>query len=195
MTTPIREGHLEFTFDDTWTVILKWDDTPSYKHGLRDQVEGSKAVDFACLRGGDVFLIEAKDYRGSEHDPATKKKLRDGGEDLVSAVACKVRDTVAGLVGAARLARDDDATALAQALAARRSAVVAVMWIEHAAPPATVKPKVQALRNKARGGVESDRLQAAVRWLGARALICSRADANHIPGLDVRSLHGAIRRP
>lgn len=192
--TTIREGDLDFTFDATWTLVVKWDDTTTFKRGLRDQVEGSKAVDFVGLHTAGVFLIEVKDYRGSEHTPQTRNTLRDGGEDLVVTVARKVRDTVAGLVGAARHDRTTDTSKLAHAIVDPKPAVCVALWIEHAATLPRVKPSVQELRNKARGGVEFDRLQAAVRWLGARAMICSRADSGRLPGLKVRSIGGASRR-
>lgn len=191
---PITEGDLVFTFDAEWTLVLKWDDTAAFKNGLCKQIPGSKAVDFVGVRGGTVFLIEVKDYRGSEHTPITRSTLRDGGEDLISAVAAKVRDTVAGLVGTARLDRSRDAALLAHALVDPKPELCVTLWIEHAATLPNVKPSVQEQRNKARGGVEFDRLQAAVRWLGARTMICSRADARRLPGLDVRSKHGAARR-
>jgi hypothetical protein len=191
---PITEGDLVFTFDTEWTLVLKWDDTAAFKNGLCKQITGSKAVDFVGIHGGTIFLIEVKDYRGSEHTPVTRNTLRDGGDDLVTTVATKVRDTIAGLVGAARLDRTQDATLLAKALVDPKPELCVALWIEHAATLPNVKPGVQALRNKARGGVEFDRLQAAVRWLGARAMICSRADAHRLPGLDVRSKHGATRR-
>lgn len=120
--------------------------------------------------------------------------LRDGGGELVATVATKVRDTVAGLVGAGRQARAPESATLLHRLADAKTCVNVVLWLEHAATLPGVKPRVQDLRNRARGGVEFDRLQASVRWLGARVLICSRADVARVPGLAVRSVAGAARR-
>lgn len=193
-TRTLREGDLDFTFDATWDLLIKWDDTATYRRGLANQVEGSRAVDIVGRCGRELFLIEIKDYRGSERAPTTRQTLADGGEDLVTTVATKVRDTIAGLVGAARLDRDADTQALTRSLVEPKQPVCVVLWIEHAATLPGVKPSVQALRNKARGGVEFDRLQSAVRWLGARTLICSRADTHRLPGLIVCSTPGATRR-
>ncbi|MBL9102391.1 MAG: hypothetical protein JNL82_15605 [Myxococcales bacterium] len=188
-----REGDLDFAFDASWTLVSKWDDAASYRKGV-GQVEGTTAVDFIGLRADELFFLEVKDYRASERTPPTRQVLRDGGSNLVTVVASKLRDSVAGIVGAGRLDRDSDTTTLLRHLADTNTRVWAILWIEHAATLPGVKPRVQNLRNRARGGVELDRLQAAVRWLGARALICSRDDRVHIDGLSVRSTAGATRR-
>jgi hypothetical protein len=187
------EGDLEFAFDGAWTIVLKWDDAAAYRKGI-GQLEGSAAVDFVGLRGDDLYLLEVKDYRASERLPTTRQTLRDGGGELVATVATKARDTVAGIVGAGRQGRSPEPATLLHRLADPKTSVNVVLWIEHAATLPGVKPSVQDLRNRARGGVEFDRLQASVRWLGARALVCSRADAVHIAGLSVRSVAGASRR-
>ena len=188
------QGDLEFTFGATRAVVLKWDDTAAYRNALHHQVEGSRAVDFVGLRGRDLYLVEVKDYRGSERTPTTRRTLRDGGTGLVDTVAVKVRDTVAGIVGAARLGRATEAAALARSLVDAGAPLWVILWLEHAATLPNVKPSVQALRDKARGGVETDRLQAALRWLGAHTLICARADQARVPGIAVRSTPGAKRR-
>jgi len=155
---------------------------------------GSRAVDFVGIRDGNLYLIEVKDYRGSERTPSTRKKLRDGGTDLIYIAAAKVRDSVAGIVGTAHLDRDAETATLARGLINPTVPVWVVLWIEHAASLPSVKPSVQALRNKARGGIDTDRLQAAVRWLGAHTLICARGDHARIPGITVVSIPGAKRR-
>ena len=40
---PITEGDLVFTFDAEWTLVLKWDDTAAFKHGLPPELSPSPA--------------------------------------------------------------------------------------------------------------------------------------------------------
>ena len=94
----LREEDLDFTFDATWQVCSQWDKEGVYSD-LKTQASGSKGVDFVGLRGGALYLIEVKDYRTVEHQSSTREKLTD--DMLADIVAAKVRDTVAGLIGAA----------------------------------------------------------------------------------------------
>jgi hypothetical protein len=97
---------LRFEFDDQWTAVEKWDDAAAFKDGIRKlngevwnndrktfESVGAKAVDIVGVLGRDLYVIEVKDFRG--HPETTKQQVQ--GRSLE--IACKVRDTVAGLVG------------------------------------------------------------------------------------------------
>ncbi|HEY8376975.1 MAG TPA: hypothetical protein VIK91_10825 [Nannocystis sp.] len=188
--TILREGDLDFAFDATWSVA-RHSDTEPVRLALRDQVPESRGVDLVGV--GDsaraLFLIEVKDYRTSEGRGSTRRKLADDGRSLAEVVAAKVRDTVAGLIGAARSDRDPDWTITRRALDER---VWVVLWIEHAGVERTTS--VRARRRRIDAGVLEQSIGRRCRWLNARALVCSR-DGLCLPGLTVKSIPGAARTP
>lgn len=185
----IQEGDLIFTFDPDWTVFRPWDKESVYL-ALRDQVSGSRGVDIVGVRDRPhaLYLIEVKDYRTSENQPSTKKKLADEGRDLAEIVATKVRDTVAGLVGAARQQRDEAWERTRDALTAK---VWVVLWMEHAA---VARNSVQDRRGKGEAIVLQRSITRRCRWLRAHVEVCSR-ERSCLPGMAVKSVPGAARTP
>ncbi|MCY1066688.1 hypothetical protein OV090_18070 [Nannocystis sp. RBIL2] len=196
MTDPartFREEDLDFTFDATWTIARQWD-TESVFLTLRDWVPGSHGVDFVGVRAGkpNLFFIEVKDYRTSEDRGSTRDKVENSGERLAELVGAKVRDTVAGLIGAARAARDPDWKQARLALSVEKGNVWVVLWIEHAGLAGPVKVRRQ--RESIGTGVLQESIRRRTRWLHARALVCSR-DGECLPGLTVKSIAQAERVP
>jgi hypothetical protein len=97
----MREGNLDFDFGGSWTVLKYDEDGGFYKTKVEKNVKHTKAVDFLCIPGNQqpLFLIEAKDFSlGVPHREKFKK--------VPMAVAIKVRDTVAGIVGGSHCATD-----------------------------------------------------------------------------------------
>lgn len=88
-----REGDLEFNFGPSW-VMLKYDKSGCYyKTTLNRDIEQTKAVDFLCLDAtGPLLMLEVKDF--SRAVPDLEKF-----ENVPLAVAQKVRDTLAGILG------------------------------------------------------------------------------------------------
>lgn len=188
----LREEDLDFAFDDGWAVCSQWDKESVYK-ALMGQVSESKGVDFVGLRdgpNGELFLIEVKDYRTSERTASTREKVDNGGAVLADIVAAKVRDTVAGLVGAARTERSAGWDACLKPLTER--GVWVVLWIEHAGLDPRSSSPVQKKRAKVGAVTLLDNLKRRCRWLSARVAVCSR-DGGEVPGLTVRSIAGAAR--
>lgn len=186
----IREEDLDFAFDASWQVCSHWDTEP-VRLALLSQASGSHGVDLVGLREGptgSLYLIEVKDYRTSEKQLSTREKLADDGDPLADIVAGKVRDTVAGLVGAARLERDDAWRACVDSLVQRE--VWVVLWIEHAELDAS--SPVQRKRAKVRALPLIDSMKKRCRWLSAKVAIYSRSD-NGLPGVTVRSVPAAAR--
>lgn len=180
-----REEDLDFTFNADWNVCSHWDQEAVYSD-LKDQVSGSAGVDFVALRPGALYLIEVKDYRTFEKDDSTREKLADDGRPLADIVAGKVRDTVAGLVGAARNGQVPAWKVCLGALVTRKLWVV--LWIEHA----DVNP-VLVKRAKAGAGVSIlPQLKKRCRWLTPHVTVCSRR-GELVPGLEVRSIPDAKR--
>lgn len=95
----ITEDGLEFLFPNDWHVS-KYDDWSFYRNQFQSSCGGAKAVDIVAKSPDrSIWLIEIKDYR---RHPRTK------AIELPEEVACKVRDTLAGLVAARCNANDAD---------------------------------------------------------------------------------------
>ncbi len=104
MVNTLTEGRLTFSFSnrsdvtayDRWSFVL---------NQFQSFCGSSKAVDFLCIDGGVLWIIEVKDYRL----PRTPKP-----SNLSMMVAGKVRDSVAGLVAAQCNANDPQEQQFAQ---------------------------------------------------------------------------------
>lgn len=141
MPTQLDVEKQRFEFGDNWTVALKYDDSRFYRGGperLKGELEersnnesktvpqATRAVDVIGLHQQDgVLLLEAKDFRG--HRIENKNRLQ---RQIILEVALKTRDTVAGLLGAARSAVTEfPAEGLVAAMQGGRMVTV-VLWIE-----------------------------------------------------------------
>lgn len=87
---------IRFTFGASWKAV-QWDETQAFRKGIQ-RLQNTKAVDLIAMRPDVVGLIEVKDFR---HDPKTDWPRVTSGS-LVEEVAHKVRDTLAGILAAAR---------------------------------------------------------------------------------------------
>lgn len=177
--TTIVEGRLVFKFGPSWNVE-KYDEQNVHAKGIQvvqgpvrcankhctrrgDNAScpschyelgvGTKAVDFVAIRNGDPYLIEVKDFRGYRIE--NKGRLRD---DLAVEVAFKVRDTLAGLLGAVNT---DDRTVWEPLVAPMlRRAPKVVLWLERDCG-GLEKPGDGARRAAAL----QDELKRLLRWL------------------------------
>jgi hypothetical protein len=102
--TVITEGQLTFTFPAGATAC-KYDDWQFYRNQFNSAFGGTKAVDLIYIDDEQTWLIEIKDYRLHE-----RTKPSNIGDEI----ACKVRDTLAGLVAAKCNANDADEKAIAK---------------------------------------------------------------------------------
>lgn len=129
MTTTLMEQQLAFTFVDG-VEPSQYDEWSFYRNQFNAVCGGTKAVDFVCLDGDQLWLIEVKDYR---------RHPRIKAVDLGDEVAAKVRDTLAGLVAAHCNANDAEEKRLAgQAL--RRSRCRVVLHLEQPSKPSRLFP-------------------------------------------------------
>jgi hypothetical protein len=112
----VTVGDLTGTFDEGWRVS-KYDEWGHYRNQFIKVCEGVKAVDVLALEPKVCcWLVEVKDYR---------RHARTKPSELAEEVAEKVRDTVAGLVGAQFCAADETKRKSArQALRSRNLRVV-----------------------------------------------------------------------
>lgn len=177
------EGALVFHFGAGWSVD-KYDEHIDYKGGIMRLV-GTRAVDFVGLHESEregkpsrqLHFIEVKDFRG--YRIQNKQRISDG--DLAVEVALKVRDTIAGIVGAYRGTWGQERWGThVRALTAREPIRVA-LWLEedHPASRTMPAPPSPAL---------IDDLKRQLFWLRAHVLVLNRAcSAGHVPSLFVEN--------
>ena len=194
MPTPLDVEKQKFTFGDSWTVAFKYDDTRFYRGGperLKGDLEersnnatkivpqATRAVDIIGLHQQDgVLLLEAKDFRG--HRIENRNRLQG---QVILEVALKTRDTVAGLVGAARSAVTEFPSGdLLAALQAGRNVTV-VLWIED--DTFLDEQRTKAVLNQLNGV-----LKAKLAWLNVRTLVQSSRVPSKLRDLVVTNLAG-----
>lgn len=176
MNTVFEESGLRFTFDEQWRVF-QYDTCPHFLHRMQE-TRGSAAVDFIGLHGKALYLFEVKNLRHTEWQTPEK----------IEGIARKVRDTVAGAVGAARLKASPVETwpevvrclTTAPAAGGPKEAVHVLAWIE--------LPRLSSL-GKTKGDYQKS-LSKKLRWLNADVLLLNSHDpeALRIPGLSVTRL-------
>lgn len=192
MSQVFEEDKLRFEFGSQWKVERydgkegagtgTWDGHPFYRNQV-SRLPATKAVDFVgVITVDDTYLIEVKDFRG--YRIKNKKRLTSG--DLALEVAYKVRDTVAGLVGAVRNeASPTVLSASAKMMLDRTKCVRVVLWLED---DAAVNPKAWAEELN----TLTTRIQSYLRWLTARVLVVSQSThADKPPHLQVSNVPGA----
>jgi hypothetical protein len=201
-----NEGKLRFEFGAGWSVS-KYDQHPFYlehverlkgpvtvvktKGGGATQtfeVEmGTLAVDFLGV-GPDQYahFIEVKDFRGYRIE--NKKRIKSG--ELAHEVARKVRDSIAGCIGAARNATAPNALgSVATHLANHDRRVFVTLWLEDdlESDPRQWKQELDTI------GVE---IRRRLKWLTTEVLVISLSThQTRPPALAVTNLPGAGRRP
>ncbi|WP_437939327.1 hypothetical protein [Sorangium sp. So ce341] len=188
---------IRFEFGESWTLAEKWDESRAFLSGIgRLQGEwtdddtgaparvGTKAVDIVGVREGRLYLIEVKDYRGY---PIETKKRQP--HELPIAIACKVRDTVAGLVGAGRQGAEPWVESCARLLVERKARVHVIAWIADPDLRAAEPIKKREIWQKER----SDRLKQRLSWLTRYVTVASPFDGR-VGDVTAQSLPGAGQR-
>ena len=195
MPTPLDVEKQKFTFGDSWTVAFKYDDSRFYRGGperLKGELEersnneskvipqATRAVDVIGLhQEGGLLLLEAKDFRG--HRIENKNRLQ---RQIILEVALKTRDTVAGLLGAARSAVTEfPSEGLVAAMHADKTVTV-VLWIEDDTFQEVQKTK--AVLNQLNG-----MLKEKLAWMNVRTLVQSSHAPSKLRDLIVTNLPGA----
>lgn len=179
-----------FNFGDPWTVAFKYDDEDYYRRkggiqGLNGHVDGekesTKAMDVVALRETfGLLLLEAKDFRG--HRIKNKPRIVNG--EVILEVALKVRDTIAGLVGAARSEETGFPSAAVFALLPPGEKVTVVLWIED-------DVQSDVFRAKQQMHTLNELLKAKLAWLNVKTFVLSSRVPNKLRDLTVTNLPGA----
>lgn len=120
----IDEGSLRFTFPDEWNSI-KFDDTNFYRDRL-DKLNNTKAIDILAKYENTLHFIEVKDFR--QHRIENQQRQTSG--ELMIEVAQKFRDTLAGLVGAARWNNENLSVYFQQLLEHPNDKIEVVLFLE-----------------------------------------------------------------
>ena len=144
----MKEGNVVWTFPEGWSAV-KYDDWSFYRKQFQRVAGGTRAMDILALSpAGDLWMIEAKDYRRNRRDP--------GKGPLPMEVARKARDTLAGLLAASANAVGDERDFARVAVRAKRIRVV--LHVEQATNRSRLFPTVcdpadvrQKLRQLVRG--------------------------------------------
>jgi hypothetical protein len=171
------EGYQRFTFDDQFWTVFKYDHEAAYQDRIQKLPE-TKAVDFVGMHHKNVYFIEAKDFRGYRIE--NKNRLLD--EALPVEIGQKVRDTIAGIIGAYRTTSDPGRwEMLAKTLTARNSMVRVVVWLEYD------MPAQNPARQKVRASVESNVFKKKLFWLTPRVFVTNQANHN-LPNATVVNL-------
>ena len=175
------ESRPEFTFDDHWQVV-QWDQEPLYRaSGGFGSLPQTLASDFVGLHpAAGVHLFELKNFAAFHHE--NREKLADAG--FHSALAGKVRDTLAGAVWARDRSHDHGATAsLLKAMVERwvtaPPQVRVVLWIEDV--PAVAPPVAEHIANAVHRA-----LKRMVGIKNVRVLDMASHARSPLPGLTVR---------
>ncbi len=177
MPTALQVEDQLFTFGDAWTSAFKYDDTDFYRTKMEKHLPQTKAVDvLAICHKQELLLLEAKNFRG--YRIANKKRLSNG--ELAIEVALKVKDTVAGIMGALRSRISAFETVGKSMITAEK--LIVVLWLED-----------DTSRNLSEWKVCLDTINQKIKehlaWLGpVRTLVLSSQTANRLPDLTVKNL-------
>ena len=176
-----QEGRQRFSFDERWSVAKYDQESPS--RTLQSAIPGSKAIDF-CARTSPpdaLFLIEVKDFR--THHGENRERLDGSTGVLAKEVAQKVRDSIAGIIGAARTNPDPFWSRIGKACASPSVKLFIVLWMEVDSYGQT------AQQMKPRLDVHLKKLKEQLRWSGSHVMLLNeQVWANDIPGMQVRSV-------
>ena len=188
MPTVLDVEKQRFTFGNAWKIAFKYDDTNFYRGGpekLKGKIDGhaqsTRAVDVIALHDeAGLLLLEAKDFRG--HRIANKKRITDS--EIIIEAAIKARDTLAGLIGAARTNNHQfDAVTIWKAMG-KNNRLVIVLWLEDDASK-------DALRWKQQLDTLTQLLKTKLGWLEAKCFVLGNATKNRLADLIVTDLPGA----
>lgn len=174
--TIIVEERLVLDLGPSWDVV-KYDDHSVYHEGIKC-LQGTKAVDILGERGGDLYFIEIKDFRG--HRIENRARLRDG--DLAVEVALKVRDTLAGLVGAARTRTSESWRSWAASVL--KSTPKVLLWLEQDRAESDDRGRGRPLTLK-------DRLDQNLRWLHPHVMVVDQHRCS-LPDITARNLSDRV---
>jgi hypothetical protein len=191
--TIIVEKRLRFEFGPSWQDARKYDEHEVYRAGLeglkakvaceacgsqflcqrcgREADADSRAVDIVGRYRGQLYLIEVKDFR--EHEVENRARI---GRGLAIEVARKVRDTLAGMVGAAHGRDGPSWKPLVEPLLQKQPHVL--LWLEEDLRPERIEKRGHPAPDVA------ESLRICLRWLSQTVMVVNQQTV--WPALDVK---------
>lgn len=192
------EEQVRFEFDPALWFAMKWDGSraftgPTGIRSLNGELtdlknntrvpHGTKAVDFIGLHDGELYLFEVKDFRGYAAENAYRQEV-----ELPLEIGLKVRDTLAGILAAHRLAPMAWTEAAMAALTVRSNRLHVVAWISEDRPKHAGDRRYHTKTTNVRTHQLQERLAWLTRYVWADDPInpCSP-----LPGVQARTLRSA----
>ena len=179
------ESELLFDFSDkTWSYLMQYDEESDF-FKIRDAVKGTKAVDFiGVFDEKNLAIIDVKNFRGYRIE--NKSRLENGEDSLDMEVAKKVRDTIAGIAGAAiNSTHKADYWQKYLSFFQHKKRIEVILWLEEDQDPRPIA--LQQKRSKSRGGTLTQRLKNNLKWLTPYVQVVSIQE-NHLKNVEVNYL-------
>ncbi len=178
------EQHQRFAFDDQQWTVVKYDNHPHYRQKMT-RLQGTKAVDFIALHNPPdetLYWIEVKDFRGYR----IQNKCRLSSGELATKVGEKVRDSVAGVVGAYHTqGQGKEWRQFVRAIWRKSYKIHVLLWMEEDNIPGPLGRRQNAAQ------VQAQELKRRLGWLTPRVFVVSRTLGSCPQGLVVTDLPGA----
>jgi len=199
----IIEERLRFEFGPSWQQVEKYDDHAIHQKGIgclqgrfackdenccgefictkcgKEPGHGSKAVDILGSPEGKAYFIEIKDFRG--HRIENKKRVQN---DLAIEVALKVRDSLAGLVGA--LHKPDSESWHMRAASIFKTKPKVILWLE------ADNDSRMSRKQGHSGPTLVDKLGKKLEWLNPDIIVQSQHESRGAPDLKVSNLSDGV---
>lgn len=179
-----EEGHQRFVFKDQEWTVEKYDAHNDYRSKIAN-LQGTKAVDFVALHKGDegdLYWIEVKDFRGYR----IQNKPRLSGGELALEVAEKVRDSIAGVVGAYCTSSNWQTwQPFVQAVWRRKCRTRVLLWLEEDNMPRPSERRCNSAQ------VLMQQIKEKLGWLTPRILVANNTTGKCPDGVEVTDLPGA----
>ncbi len=185
--TPIEftESNIVFSFDATkWSFLMQYDDQTDYK---KITIPKTKAVDFIGIVDRRILsFIEIKNLKG--HRIENKHRTERNTDPIDIEMAEKVRDTLAGIVGAARHSTHLKDTFLQYQsfLSNIKKDIHVVLWLEQ--DPIPLPNAIQNKRMQASGGNLTIRLRQKLAWLTPYVSVVNSENYDYKDSLSVKFL-------
>ena len=193
MPKTMDEGNLRFTFDDDWEVV-KLDEHAFFCQRLMP-LQLTRAVDFLGLHGrSELYLIEAKDFRGSATELRNREKMCDG-DNLHLQIARKSKDSVVCVAGAARTLKDAFWSKCADVLRKPQATVKVVFWLEFDLSGQRGRGRNHTwveLEMRTQAANREKQLKTRLNWLTRQVVVTNQTiDAGALPGVSVENIERA----
>ncbi|HFC11307.1 MAG TPA: hypothetical protein ENJ56_00585 [Anaerolineae bacterium] len=165
---------LQFEFGAEWQNSVIEFDAADVIQKAQNSLPSTKAVDYLGIHRNKLYFIEVKDFRGEQRRIEQKNKYQT--EDaLLNVIACKVRDSVACLVGTMQDSRISQIwSPYKQLICQPQTTIKVIFWYE--------EDKQNRKRRTAGANFLSNQLKKKLKWLTTKVLV---VDMQQSPAIDL----------